>query len=166
MKSTLIYFFSFIIVASAVAQTNADTPNSPGEDIDASATTSTSASITKEDYLAFKSQIEKRASKVESRYYIEREEFNSYNGTYFTTTTAVKSKIYKAGQILVEDQQSKLEVISDSDFKSKYARLKQINKIYDRLMFFSGQPNTRSIEKKLKKLKEPAEISEVFFSEE
>ncbi|MEP1033112.1 hypothetical protein [Ekhidna sp.] len=164
MKSTLICFFSFLIVAAAIAQTETDTPNSPGEDV--ALVSSSTGSITVDDYRALKIQVEKRAETVESKYFVEKEVFNSYNSTYSTTTVAVKSKIYKAGQILIDDQQSKLVAFPEADFKSRYSALKKIDSIYDRLMFYSRQDNTRPVEKKLKKLKEAAEISPVFFGEE
>lgn len=166
MKRTLICFFSSFLAIVAIAQNDTQTPNSPGEDVSVSADGNAYADITMDDYKALESKIEKRAKTVEKKYFIESETFNSYNSTYSTTKSAVKSKIYKAGQILIEDQQTKLTNTPNSDFKSRYANLKQIDRIYDRLTFFSKQVNTRPIEKQLKKLKNPAEISPLFFGEE
>lgn len=166
MKSTLFCFFSFLIVAIAIAQSDTKTPNSPGEDIKMATTTNSSLSISKDDFTAFEAQVEKRAKTVESKYFIEKEVFNSYNSTYSTTISAVKSKIYKAGQVLVEDQQDKLNNLPETDYKGRYLVLKQIDKVYGRLIYFSREENTRPIEKQLKKLKEPSEISPVFFGEE
>ncbi|MEP0987027.1 hypothetical protein [Ekhidna sp.] len=165
MKRTLFCFFSFLIVAIGVAQTDTDTPNSPGEDVKI-ATSTTNSSITKDDYLALEAQLEKRAKKVESKYFVEKEVFNSYNSTYSTTTSAVKSKIYKAGQVLLEDQKSKLSNLPAADYNGRYLVLKQIDKVYGRLIYYSREDNTRPIEKQLKKLKEPADIAPVFFGEE
>lgn len=163
MKNTLICFLSVLLVNVSLAQTEPTTPSTPGEMSDG---TGLASSITEDDYKALEIKLEKRAEKVKSKYFIEKEVFNSYNSTYSTTTVAVKSKIYRAGQILLDDQNNELSQIPEENFQSRYVALKKIDAIYDRLMYFSKQENTRPTEKLLKKLKEPSEISEVFFREE
>lgn len=163
MKNTLICFLSVLLINVAVAQTETTTPSTPGEMSDGTGLTS---SITEDDYKALVIKLEQRAEKVKSKYFLEKEVFNSYNSTYSTTTVAVKSKIYRAGQVLLDDQNNELNQIPEENFQSRYVTLKKIDAIYDRLMYFSKQENTRPTEKLLKKLKEPSEISEVFFREE
>lgn len=164
MKRTLICIFSVLIVQAVTAQTDGpQTSNSPGE---VEVTSSTNGvSITMDDYRALADKVEKRASTVESKYFVQKQIINEYSGATTFQRTAVKTKIYKAGQVLIKEQQEKLDSYPGSDFRSRYVALKQIDRIYDRLTYYSRESNTRPIEKQLKKLKTASEIAPVFFGE-
>ncbi len=164
MKRTLICFFSILLIHAVAAQTEEpQTSNSPGT-VEVTSS-SNSLSISKEDYQALLEKVEKRATTVESKYFIQKEVVNEYSGANTFTRTAVKTKIYKAGQILIKDQQAKLDTYDKSDFRSRYIALKEIDRIYNRLTYYSREANTRPVEKQLKKLKTSEEIAPVFFGE-
>ncbi len=163
MKRTLFCFFSILLVHAVTAQTEEpQTSNSPGQ---VETTSPDGLSITMDDYRAIAKKVENRAKKVEEKYFVQKQIINEYSGATTFQRTAVKPRIYKAGQVLIKESQSKIESYPENDFKSRYVILKQIDRVYDRLTYYSRESNTRAIEKQLKKLKTADAIAPVFFGE-
>lgn len=165
MKSTLICIVSILTLNVLIAQNDAsNASNSPGSE--ESVATKSSSTKNEADVQYLQEEIDRKAEQVESKYFVEKEIFNSYNSTYSTTTVAVKKKIYRASEILLEYNNDKLDNLPITAYTDRYFILKQVDKIYNRMLELSREDDTRKLEKKLKKLKKPSDIQPVFFGED
>ncbi|WP_425390924.1 hypothetical protein [Ekhidna sp.] len=163
MKSTFIYFIVFLSITTiSFAQQNQNSGiSSPGEKVEASTNTG-SGQVQEYDTEILEKRIERRKKSIKSLYIIEEEIAKAYGTGTQTVTKKLKKHIYRAGQKLIDSYEGQLsEANSEED---KVEILNEITKVQDQLIYFSKQEKTRPVEKKLKKLKTPQEISEVFFS--
>ena len=165
MKSTLICIVSILTLNVLIAQNDtSNASNSPGSE--ESVATKSSSTKNEADVQYLQEEIDRKAKQVESKYFVEKEIFNSYNSTYSTTTVAVKKKIYRASEILLDYNNDELDNLPVTAYTDRYIILKQVDKIYNRLLELSREDDTRKLEKKLKKLKKPSDIQPVFFGED
>ncbi|MEQ8904418.1 hypothetical protein [Ekhidna sp.] len=168
MKSTLIYLTFLLFSGSVFCQTaNNEETNSPGEKTQVNKTNSTNSnpSSVEEKHYAIVQEIQTNNTKIESLYFKDEEVYAAYGGGTEIITREYKKHIYKAGQTLIESSQSKLDQLSPSNYDERLPLLKEINKAQNQLLYFIKIDKTRSIEKKLKKLKTPEDIYPVFFAE-
>ncbi|SNT26822.1 hypothetical protein SAMN05421640_3059 [Ekhidna lutea] len=167
MKSSSIYLIVFLLsvfFASAQDQRNSEI-NSPGEKPEARTESSSSESL-KEQCISLESKIERRKETIQSFYFIEKEVFVGYGEGSQVMTQAIKKHIYKAGQTLIDYRQAQINALDDNNYTDKVDLLREIDRVHDQLIHFSKQEKTRTIEKKLRKLKTQDEIAPVFFLEE
>lgn len=154
---------SLVLISGTIfCQTGSnDELSSPGEK---QMKTSDSYSI-EEKCNDIKLSVESNKKKIESLYFKDEEVYVAYGGGTEIITREYKKHIYRAGEKLLEVNNEKLNSLSPTDYDGRLTYLKEINKIQDQLLYFISIDKTRSIEKKLKKLKTPEEIYPVFFTE-
>ena len=168
MKSFIIYLTLLLFSGIVFCQTSSDDEiKSPGEKRQVNkinANNTNSLSIEEKCYSLIE-KIQSNESTIESLYFKDEEVSVAYGVGTEIITKEYKKHIYKAGQTLIESNQSKLEKLSLSNYTERLPLLKEISKAQNQLLHFIEINKTRSIEKKLKKLKTPEEIYTVFYAE-
>ena len=163
MKSSIIYLISILTLATnLVAQEpQSEGTNSPGENITTYDNNETELSI-ESQYTRLQSRTEIKKNKIEPLYFVE-EQVMAYGGGFETVTRKVKTTIYGAGQILLDDHYKTLNSLSSQDIESRIEVLREISEVQDQLLYFAEAKKTRSVKKQLKKLEKPEEIEPIFF---
>ena len=161
MKSKLTYLICLIASICLYAQTPDTAVNTPGEDTPSN---SYSEESSVDKIRALSNKIDRQKEKIERLYIKEEETLAAYGGGTTVVKTELKKNIYKAGNILIADQEDQLKQLKADQNQERLAILRKIDKIQDKLVYYIRQPKTRPIEKQLKKLKSAEEIYPVFIS--
>lgn len=167
MKSILTYFLSILLIifsTSSYSQIKSES-NSPGGNQQIN-NKSSSPQILEEKCLALENAINIKNERIQKLYFFQQKVLDSYGGGSQTITKSIKRNIFKAGQTLIDAQRENINNLPLNNVSNKLESLREIEKIQDRLIFYSGIEKSRPIEKRLKKLKTPQTIEPVFFEEQ
>ena len=161
MKSKLTYLICVISSFLIFAQTPETAGNTPGENTEVNISSEESAT---EKVRSLSNKIQRKKKKLEGLYLVEEETLEQYGGGTQVIRRELKKNIYKAGNILIADQEEKLKATDQGNIGARLEILKDIDKIQSKLIYYINEPKTRPVEKQLKKLKTPEEIYPIFMN--
>jgi hypothetical protein len=167
MKSFLTYFLSILFIissATSYSQENGES-NSPGEN-EYISKGSSSSKVLEEKCIELENETNVKSERIQKLYFFQQEVLDSYGGGTQTITKSIKKNIFNAGEILIDEQREKILDLPFNDYSSRLESLRKIEKIQDKLISYSGNKNTRQIEKNLKRLKDANLIEPIFFQEQ
>lgn len=165
MSRTIVAFFLFSLMGFSSYTQVTSPANQPTESGGQSTTGSEGNENTLQNYQSLLNHVEEDADKVKDLYHIKTQVASDYGGASQTISRLVKPQLYKAGERLRKYYMNQLDEVGEANYEDKILILNDVESLNSRLRTLSRKADTKSLEKSLKKVKDPSQIETILLAD-